>query len=136
MLSTFVGFSHLVSCQAISAFHDRLIDDVGHYWFFAALDPTSVVQNVLSIEDNFSWSASRIVEDKQEATVVVQIVRRILQSVKKVVCDAYDDDEHILKLILKKTSTFRFELLDLILDHRIRTKHNAANWLLGPGAYG
>lgn len=127
-----MGFSHLVSCQAISAFHDRLIDDVGHYWFFGALDPTSVVQNVLAIEDSFSWTASRIAEDRQENTVVVQIVRRILQSVKKVVCDAYDDDEHILKLILKKTTTFRFELLDLILDHRIRAKQSTTTWMLGP----
>ncbi|CAD7944997.1 unnamed protein product, partial [Amoebophrya sp. A25] len=117
MRDTFVAFSHLVSCIQIRRWHTRLLDEIQTFWFFLSIEPVGVVKNTLAIEKSFDLDL-HVIEETQNV-VTAPVLQRVLHATRKVVCDAYDEDPSLLRQILKHGSPFRFELLKLILDHRI-----------------
>ncbi|CAD7957434.1 unnamed protein product [Amoebophrya sp. A120] len=137
MQQTFIAFSHFVSCQKIRKWHNKLLEEVSHFWFFNQVDSYKLVMGVLNIEDKFSWEVARL-ENPHEQLVVADVTQKILMSTRRVITDAYDEDPTLLRIILQKPTNFRFELLNLILDHRIghNTNHLMQNMVGGTSARG
>lgn len=115
MQATFIAFSQLVVVPQFQLFVGRLVDELGHFWFFHSLESFRIVQTVLAIESDFADPS----DPASDRKVVQIVVSRILNSTRKVVADAFDEDTSILRTILQECTPFRLELLNLILQHRI-----------------